>query len=61
MSKTRLIGSVEVTINQAIKRISRLEGHEKKSLHSEFREWIEAINSDDRNYDVLFINKIDSE
>tara|TARA_Y100001968_G_C19238444_1_gene658160 strand:+ start:419 stop:604 length:186 start_codon:yes stop_codon:yes gene_type:complete len=58
MSKTRLISSVEVTINETIKRLSKLEGKDKDSLNNEFREWIDAIDGDKRNYDVLFINKI---
>ena len=58
MSKTNIIGSCEVTINSAIKRISKLEGKNKQALEAEFREWIDAINSIDKNYDVLFINKI---
>ncbi len=60
MSKTRLISSVEVTINQTLRRISKLEGKDKDSLNNEFREWIEAIDGDNRNYDVLFINKINN-
>ena len=59
MSKTNVIGSCEVTINSALKRISKLEGKNKQSLESEFREWFNAINSTNKNYDVLFINKID--
>ena len=58
MSKASLIGSCEVTINTAIKRISTLDGKNKKALESEFKEWIDAIESFDKNYDVLFINKI---
>ena len=58
MSKTNIIGSCEVTINYALKRISKLEGKNKKALESEFREWINAISSNNKNYDVLFINKI---
>jgi len=58
MSKTTLLGSVEVTINDALKRLSKLDGLDKKALKSEFREWINAIDSYDKNYDVLFINKI---
>ena len=57
MSKTNIIGSCEVTINSAIKRISKLEGKNKQSLQAEFREWIDAIDSINKNYDVLFINK----
>tara|TARA_B100000214_G_C23580768_1_gene451723 strand:+ start:222 stop:401 length:180 start_codon:yes stop_codon:yes gene_type:complete len=58
MSKASLIGSCEVTINSAIKRLSTLEGKNKKALESEFKEWINAIESDDKNYDVLYVNKI---
>ena len=59
MSKTNIIGSCEVTINSAVKRISKLEGKNKQALKAEFREWIDAIDSINKNYDVLFINKID--
>ena len=58
MSKTNIIGSCEVTINSALKRISKLQGKNKQALKAEFREWIDAINSINKNYDVLFINKI---
>tara|TARA_Y100001968_G_C19359090_1_gene718763 strand:- start:669 stop:851 length:183 start_codon:yes stop_codon:yes gene_type:complete len=58
MSKTRLIGSVEVTINETLRRLSKIEGNDKQSLHNEFKEWIEAIESKDKKYDVLYINKI---
>ncbi|WP_269624821.1 hypothetical protein [Prochlorococcus marinus] len=59
MSKTSLRGSCEVTINTAINRLSKIEGKNKKALESEFREWIDAIEGDNKNYDVLYINKID--
>tara|TARA_B100000214_G_C23897944_1_gene595034 strand:- start:842 stop:1021 length:180 start_codon:yes stop_codon:yes gene_type:complete len=58
MSRTSLIGSCEVTLNSALKRISKLEGKNKIALECEYREWIDAIKSDNKNYDVLFINKI---
>ena len=58
MSKISLLGSCEVTINSALNRISKLEGQDKKALESEFREWINAIDSYYKNYDVLYINKI---
>ena len=58
MSRTRLLGSCEVTINSALKRISQLEGKDKKALKGEFREWINAIESGNTNYEVLYINKI---
>jgi len=58
MSKTTILESCEVTINSTLKRLSRLEGKNKKALESEFREWLSAIESDNRNYDVLYIHKI---
>ena len=58
MSKSSLLGSCEVTINSALRRLSKLEGGNKKALESEFKEWINAIDSEEKNYDVLYINKI---
>lgn len=58
MKKTSLLNSCEVTINSAVKRLSELEGQNKRALESEFREWINAIESDEKNYNVLYINKI---
>ena len=58
MSKTSFLESCEITINSTIRRLSMLEGKNKKALESEFREWIDAIQSEDKNYDVLYINKI---
>ena len=57
MSKSLII-SCEETINSALSRLSKLEGQNKIALECEFREWINAIESDDKNYDVLFLNKI---
>ena len=58
MPNSSLIGRCEVTINYALKRLSVLEGKNKKAFENEFKEWIETIESDCKNYDVLFINKI---
>ena len=58
MPNSRLIGSCEVTINYALKRLSVLEGKNKIAFENEFKEWLEAIEIDCNNYDVLFINKI---
>ncbi len=60
MSKENLLISIEVIINESLKRLSKLEGKEKISLHDEFREWIDAIESDEKEYDVLYINKINN-
>ena len=58
MTKTTLLSSCEVTINNALRRLSKLEGQDKKALENEFREWINAIECDSKKYDVLYINKI---
>ena len=58
MSRTNIIGSCEVTINSALKRISKLDGKNKQALENEFKEWINAIDSNERNYDVLYLNRI---
>ena len=58
MTKTSLLGTCEVTINTAISRISELKGNNKKALENEFKEWITALESDDKNYEVLYINRI---
>ena len=60
MSNTSLIGSCEVTINSALIRLSRLKGKDQEALKSEFKEWISAIESDDKNYDILYLRKIES-
>ena len=59
MSKTSLVGSCEVSINSALLRLSKLEGKDKVALKCEFKEWINAIQSDDKKYDVLYLNKIE--
>ena len=58
MTKKNLLVSCEDTINSVLKRLSKLDGKNKKALECEFREWISSIESDDKNYDVLYINKI---
>ena len=58
MSKSRLVGSCEVTINCALKRLSKLDGKNHEALKSEFREWINAIESQYKNYEILYLNKI---
>ena len=58
MSKKSLIGCCELTLNSALRRISKLEGKNKIALESEFKEWINVIKADYKNYDVLYINKI---
>ena len=55
MTNSSLIGSCEVTINYALKRLSVLEGKNKKAFENEFKECLEAIESDCKNNDVLLI------
>ena len=59
MTKLSLLESCQVTINSTLKRLSVLEGQNKNALENEFREWLDAIKSDEKNYDILYINKID--
>ena len=61
MSKANLIGTCEVTINTALKRLSMLDDKNKKALQSEFREWIDSIESENNHYEILYVNKINNE
>lgn len=61
MSDSRILSTIEITINEVLKRLSKLNGRDKLSLRKEFKEWIDAIESNEKNYDVLFINKIEVE
>ncbi len=58
MSKRSILGSCEVTFNYVLNRLSKLEGEDKKAIENEFREWLNAIQCENKNYDVLYINKI---
>ncbi len=58
MTNKSLVGSCEVTINTALKRLSKLSGKNKSALYSEFREWIDAIETGNRSYDILYLNTI---
>ena len=58
MSKTDLLGSCEITVNTALNRLKNLEGKDKKALEDEFKEWLNAIESENKNYDVLYVNKL---
>ena len=57
MSQTSLISSVEHTIKETLKRLSRLEGNDKKELYNEFKEWINPHECSNKDHDILFINK----
>ena len=58
MSNKSLLISIEIIMNETLKRISKLKGKDKISLQNEFREWINSIEYTNNAYDVLYINKI---
>ena len=58
MSNRTLLDICEVSINSALKRISKLDGQNKKALQGEFREWIDAIENYDKDYEILYLNQI---
>jgi len=58
MSKQSLLGSCEISINTALRRLTMLDGLNKKSLESEFKEWIRAIENGETDYEVLYLNRI---
>ena len=58
MSNTNLIGSCEVALNFVLKRLSKLDGKNKKALEGEFREWINSIGKDSISYNILYLKKI---
>ena len=58
MTKTNLLGTCEMTINDTLRRLTTLEGLNKKALENEFKEWIRAIESENQNYEILYMNKI---
>ena len=53
--------TLEVTMNDASKRLMELDGLDKKDLKEEYKEWIQASEgSKDQPY-VLYANQIDIE
>ena len=50
--------ALEVTMNDAVKRISELDGLNEKALREENKEWIEAIEGNNDQPHVLFANQI---
>ena len=58
MPNSILICSCEVKINKAPKRLSLLAANNKKAFENEFKQWLEDIESDYKNYDVPVNNKI---
>ena len=53
--------ALEVTMNDAVKRINELEGLNKKALRDEYKEWIEASEGSKEQPHVLYANQINIE
>ena len=53
--------TLEVTMNDASKRLMELEGLDKKALTEEYKEWIQASEGDKDQPHVLYVNQINIE
>ena len=53
--------TLEVTMNDAVKRINELDGLNKKALREEYKEWIEASEGSKNQPHVLYANQINIE
>ena len=53
--------TLEVTMNDAVKRLKQLNGLDKKALREEYKEWIEAIDNNKDQPHVLYANQINIE
>ena len=53
--------ALEVTMNDAVKRISELDGLNEKALREEYKEWIEASEGSKDQPHVLYANQINIE
>ena len=53
--------TLEVTMNDASKRLMELDGLDKKALTEEYKEWIQASEGNKDQPHVLYVNKINIE
>ena len=53
--------TLEVTMNDAVKRMNKLDGLNEKALREEYKEWIEASEGSKNQPHVLYANKINIE
>ena len=53
--------TLEVTINDASKRLMELDGLDKKALKEEYKEWIQASKGSKDQPHVLYANQINIE
>ena len=54
----RLKRALEVTMNDASKRLMELDGLDKKALTEEYKEWIQASEGSKEQPNVLYANQI---
>ena len=57
----RLKRTLEVTMNDASKRLMELDGLDKKALKEEYKEWIQASEGGKDQPHVLYVNQINIE
>ena len=53
--------TLEVTMNDASKRLMELDGLDKKALKEEYKEWIQASEGSKDQPHVLYANQINTE
>ena len=53
--------TLEVTMNDAVKRLIELDGLERKALKEEYKEWIQASEENKDQPHVLYANQINIE
>ena len=53
--------TLEVTMNDALKRLMELNGLDKKALTEEYKEWIQASEGSKDQPHVLYANQINIE
>ena len=53
--------TLEVTMNDASKRLKELDGLDKKALKQEYKEWIQASEGSKEQPHVLYANQINIE
>ena len=53
--------TLEVTMNDASKRLMELDGLDKKALKEEYKEWIQASEGNQEQPYVLYANQINIE
>ena len=57
----KLKRTLEVTIKDALTRLDKIDGLDKKALTDEYREWIEASEGSKNHPHVLYANQINIE